>query len=946
MAHPDDIHAVRESGLFDLAWFRERCPGAPGEEAAAVAHFLDNGMALGLDPGPGFSMRRYLQRNPDVAAAGMNPLLHYLAHGRREGRMALPVDEQGVDDAGSGVATPEPPAPRTLERWTCELASLRGSRLFDPDFYLDRNPDVCAANLDPLRHFVEHGAGEGRWPNPWFDPSWYRAREQPRGDESNPLFHYAHSPGNAHCWTSEWFDGNYYRHRYPDAAASSLTPLEHFLLHGVDTGRETREASRSTARGRVPDPAGIRTTVVVTVHNAASQLKACLDSVARHTPLGSGDSLLVIDDASDDPAVIDMLDRLDGMPNVRIVRNQRNIGYTASANLACRLSGEDDVVLLNSDTEVGPHWLRNMKIAAYRRQWIGTVTAVSDNAGAFSVPREGSNALGGVSPNAWARVVADAGAPDFEVPTGNGFCMYLRRSMLEDVGDFDEESFPTGYGEENDLCMRAILAGWHHLVCPTVFVHHQGSASFGERRAALAASGMERLVEKHPGYPAAIAGFADLRGFIIARYLVARRLRALGGSPAPLPRVLFVLSTDNGGIPHSNADLVQALAGAYDCLVLRSDSRTVQVLRPGGDGNLEVVERHPLSEPIGFGIHVGEEYEAVVRDVILRYSIDLLHVRHLAWHSLNLVGVAHGMDVPVVISIHDFYAVCPSVNLVDREGVLHPRGIVGAGENALWPHDAAARLPVNESMLAAWQRRMEAVLLSADALVASSPSARALLIEALPALAHGNIQLIPHGRDFRGFRQLQGVTEPSPDAPLRILLLGNIGIHKGSGLVEQVLQQAAPGTLEFHLLGTCDPGLRKWVVDHGPYVRDELAGPVETIRPHLAAIFSLASETWCHTLTESWALGLPVVAIDRGAVGDRVREHGGGWLVHPDARSIHALLLDIRRDPPQWRARVREVRKWRTTVGAENGTLPMGEAYASVYREAMTGARSRGFRDA
>src|SRR5690606_33097240 len=192
MAQADDIRAVRESGLFDLGWFRERCPGAPGEEAAAVAHFLDNGMALGLDPGPGFSMRRYLLRNPDVAAAGMNPLLHYLAYGRREGRMALPVDEQGVDDAGSGVATPEPPAPRTLERWSFGLASLRGSWLFGPDFYLDRNPDVRAANLDPLRHFVEHGAGEGRWPNPWFDPSWYRAREQPRGDESNPLFHYAH----------------------------------------------------------------------------------------------------------------------------------------------------------------------------------------------------------------------------------------------------------------------------------------------------------------------------------------------------------------------------------------------------------------------------------------------------------------------------------------------------------------------------------------------------------------------------------------------------------------------------------------------------------------------------------------------------------------------------------------------------------------------------------
>src|SRR3546814_16309874 len=62
------------------------------------------------------------------------------------------------------------------------------------------------------------------------------------------------------------------------------------------------------------------------------------------------------------------------------------------------------------------------------------------------------------------RAVADVGAPAFEVPTGNGFCMYIRRAMLEDVGLFDEQAFPVGYGEENDLCMRAIDAGWHHLV--------------------------------------------------------------------------------------------------------------------------------------------------------------------------------------------------------------------------------------------------------------------------------------------------------------------------------------------------------------------------------------------------------------------------------------------------------------------------------------------------
>src|SRR5690606_30504412 len=179
--------------------------------------------------------------------------------------------------------------------------------------------------------------------------------------------------------------------------------------------------------GRIPDPGAIRTSVVVTVHDATEHVERCLDSVLRHTRFGDGDSLLVIDDASSEPGIAELLARLQGRAGVRVVRNERNLGYTRSANLGCRLAGTDDVLLLNSDTVVGPHWLRNLKIAATRRPRIGTATAVSGNAGAFSVPWEqGNEPPDGLSGEAWARAVADAGASEFEVPTGNGFCMYIR----------------------------------------------------------------------------------------------------------------------------------------------------------------------------------------------------------------------------------------------------------------------------------------------------------------------------------------------------------------------------------------------------------------------------------------------------------------------------------------------------------------------------------------
>src|SRR3546814_1590842 len=108
--------------------------------------------------------------------------------------------------------------------------------------------------------------------------------------------------------------------------------------------------------------------------------------------------------------------------------------------------------------------------------------------------------------------------------------------------------------------------------------------------------------------------------------------------------------------------------------------------------------------------------------------------------------------------------------------------------------------------------------------------------------------------------------------PLRILVPGNIGVHKGSGLIAQIKQLDTSGQLQFHLLGTGDSDLKDCVVDNGAYERTQFAELAGAIKPHIAVVLSIVPETWCHTLTESWATGIPVFGIDRGAVGDRIRE--------------------------------------------------------------------------
>jgi hypothetical protein len=90
-----------------------------------------------------------------------------------------------------------------------------------------------------------------------------------------------------------------------------------------------------------------------------------------------------------------------------------------------------------------------------------------------------------------------------QLPTGNGFCMYVKREVFDRIGTLDVAAFPAGYGEENDLCQRAARAGFRHVIAGDVFVQHERSASFGdERRATLGTQGMAVLRERYPDYEA------------------------------------------------------------------------------------------------------------------------------------------------------------------------------------------------------------------------------------------------------------------------------------------------------------------------------------------------------------------------------------------------------------------------------------------------------------
>lgn len=87
---PSDLRLVAESGIFDCEFYRKQLE-LLGKVAPVlddpIRHYLEKGVLEGLDPGPGFDSDWYLVANPDVKSSGVNPLLHYILHGKDEGRL-------------------------------------------------------------------------------------------------------------------------------------------------------------------------------------------------------------------------------------------------------------------------------------------------------------------------------------------------------------------------------------------------------------------------------------------------------------------------------------------------------------------------------------------------------------------------------------------------------------------------------------------------------------------------------------------------------------------------------------------------------------------------------------------------------------------------------------------------------------------------------------------
>lgn len=223
--------------------------------------------------------------------------------------------------------------------------------------------------------------------------------------------------------------------------------------------------------------------VIIPVYRGFEETRNCLESVLTNFQKTTIE-IVVVNDNSPDIAIQEYLIDLATNGKITLLENPINQGFVNAVNRGMVLHPERDIVLLNSDTEVHGDWLDRLRSCAYSDLQVGTVTPFSNNATICSYPR--FTEINSLPEDCTFGALDDLfsklnHSQSLEIPTAVGFCMYITRNCLDQVGYFNASFFKEGYGEENDFCMRAVDAGFKNLLCADTFIYHKGGVSFAEK---------------------------------------------------------------------------------------------------------------------------------------------------------------------------------------------------------------------------------------------------------------------------------------------------------------------------------------------------------------------------------------------------------------------------------------------------------------------------------
>jgi GT2 family glycosyltransferase len=380
--------------------------------------------------------------------------------------------------------------------------------------------------------------------------------------------------------------------------------------------------------------------ILVPVYDGYEETLECLNSVLRNRSFNrTAHRLVVLDDATPDPQLREALQVLAAAGEIEHIQRAANLGFIRNVNRGMALNPERDVVWLNADTRVHGNWLDRLRAVAYSATDIASVTPFTNNGELMSFPASRiSHAMPSAEQQAELDQLAQAAdSAAVEIETGCGFCLYIKRDAINEVGFLDEVHLLRGYGEETDWCLRARSLGWRHMGAPNVFVAHQGGISFGEEKSLRVAHNNAILKRRYPNASARYQDFCLRDPLKPSRQALQRaRLSQLGAQMAAADGAAHVQGIKQLHV-HGDASIATPLSLTWR----HQGTHTVVTLRA-------------QLEPLAFDLEYQLPAEAghLIED-LKRLPLDELVFRQLTHCPAELLQLANQLDKPYRIQCSD-----------------------------------------------------------------------------------------------------------------------------------------------------------------------------------------------------------------------------------------------------------------------------------------------------
>ena len=265
-------------------------------------------------------------------------------------------------------------------------------------------------------------------------------------------------------WSPRFYPGSGTPERVWDLSPASGTALS----------RVVRQGLADLAAPRVQD--GSLTSLIIPCWNGLAYTKQCWQSVVRWTDRPF--EAIFVDNASTDGTAAWLRGLRD--PRVRVVSNDRNLGFARAINQGIKASRGRWIVWLNNDVVVTPGWLGRLVDRALRHPRVGAVGPRTNSINGLQRANPGEYTQKSLPMVAEAWAIRHSGQAT-SVHRLTGFLLLHSREAVDAVGLLDER-FGMGCYEDFDFCLRLVQSGRELVMADDVFVHHHGNKSFTENR--------------------------------------------------------------------------------------------------------------------------------------------------------------------------------------------------------------------------------------------------------------------------------------------------------------------------------------------------------------------------------------------------------------------------------------------------------------------------------